>query len=317
MIYTIGEALIDFIPKEIDCDLKDVSQFSRVVGGAPCNVAGAIAKLNGKSALITQLGYDAFGDHIMDVCKSIGVCTEYISRTSKANTGLAFVSLKEDGSRDFSFYRNPSADLLLTVDDVSNITFNSEDYLHFCSVDLVESPMKKTHQYLIEKAQKEAVCISFDPNVRLPLWSSAQICQNTINDFIGYADILKIADDELFFITSQANEKKAIQQLFTGNVKVVIYTQGANGAKWISKNEEVEVHSLSVDAIDTTGAGDAFIGAILSQLQKRKIGRDDLLSIHKDDIEEMLLFASKVAAFSVQRSGAIASYPSLSQLVNE
>ena len=112
-IITIGEALIDFIPNQKGCQLKEVNGFDRVAGGAPANVAAAVAKLSGDAYFISQLGKDAFGDHIVDVLKSANVNTEYVLRTSEANTGLAFVSLKEDGNRDFLFYRNPSADMLL------------------------------------------------------------------------------------------------------------------------------------------------------------------------------------------------------------
>lgn len=145
-IFAIGEALIDFIPSQKGCALKEVVSFERVAGGAPANVCGAIAKLGGHAGFISQLGEDAFGDHIIDVLRDANVNTDYIMRTNKANTGLAFVSLKEDGNRDFSFYRNPSADLLLEDNMLEENWFENCGILHFCSVDLVESPMKYTQK---------------------------------------------------------------------------------------------------------------------------------------------------------------------------
>lgn len=141
-VISIGEALIDFIPNQNGGKLKNVSEFRRVAGGAPANVSAVVAKLGGKSSFISKLGKDAFGDYIIDVLNEVNVNTDYVLRTSKANTGLAFVSLKEDGNRDFSFYRNPSADMLLEADEVKKEWFNNCHILHFCSVDLIDSPMK-------------------------------------------------------------------------------------------------------------------------------------------------------------------------------
>ena len=150
-LFAIGEALIDFIPHVTHSKLKDVEQFSRQVGGAPCNVAATVSKLGGKSEMITQLGNDAFGDIIVETIEQLDVGTQYIKRTNKANTALAFVSLQDDGQRDFSFYRKPSADMLYQPENIDNIQVFQDDILHFCSVDLIESDMKYAHEKMIEK----------------------------------------------------------------------------------------------------------------------------------------------------------------------
>ena len=196
-VISIGEALIDFIPNQNGCKLKNVSGFRRVAGGAPANVSAVVAKLGGKSSFISKLGKDAFGDYIIDVLNEVNVNTDYVLRTSKANTGLAFVSLKEDGNRDFSFYRNPSADMLLEADEVKKEWFNDCHSLHFCSVDLIDSPMKLAHKKAIEYALESNSIISFDPNIRLPLWDSEQSCKNAISEFLPFAHIVKISDEEL------------------------------------------------------------------------------------------------------------------------
>ena len=152
-IITIGEALIDFIPNKKGCSLKEVVGFERVAGGAPANVAAVVSKLGGKSNFISQLGEDAFGDYIIDELNKVNVDTSYVLRTNKANTGLAFVSLKEDGNRDFSFYRNPSADMLLNESEINKEWFNDCHSLHFCSVDLIDCPMKEAHKKDVYKRQ--------------------------------------------------------------------------------------------------------------------------------------------------------------------
>ena len=168
-VTAIGEALIDFIPAQRDCALKEVESFTRVCGGAPTNVAAVVAKLQGNARLLTQVGNDAFGDYIVDTIQACGVKTDGVCRTDAANTALAFVSLKADGNRDFSFYRKPSADLLLQPEQIQPIWLEETGILHFCSVSLVESPMKETHKAVLKLAKKNHAIISFDPNIRLPL----------------------------------------------------------------------------------------------------------------------------------------------------
>ena len=153
-VISIGEALIDFIPHEKGAALKDVSNFLRVAGGAALNVAAAVSKLGGKSQMITKLGIDGFGDHILEEVKPLGVDVSKVLRTKEANTALAFVSLKEDGERDFSFYRNPSADMLLNASEIEEEVFTEGGILHFCSVSLIDAPIKDAHRKAIEFAKK-------------------------------------------------------------------------------------------------------------------------------------------------------------------
>ncbi|WP_042271842.1 carbohydrate kinase family protein [[Clostridium] dakarense] len=319
-IITIGEALIDFIPNKKGCMLKEVDGFERVAGGAPANVAAAIAKLSGDAYFISQLGNDSFGDHIIDILNDANVNTEYLLRTNKANTGLAFVSLKEDGNRDFSFYRNPSADMLLSKDEIKESWFEDCKILHFCSVDLVESPMKYAHKKAIEYAVKNNAIISFDPNVRLPLWNNPQDCKDVIKEFLPLSNILKISDEELEFITGIKDEKLALESLFVGNIKIIIYTKGPEGACFITKKDNimkvVEKEGINVNAIDTTGAGDSFIGSFLYQLGENNIELDEIENISDEKIKDMLLFSNKYAADTTTKKGAIAAMCTIEEFKN-
>lgn len=314
-LLAIGEALIDFIPNTTDSKLKDVEGFSRQVGGAPCNVACTTTKLGGNAEMITQLGDDAFGDLIVETIEAIGVKTNYLKRTTEANTALAFVSLTKDGERDFSFYRKPSADMLFKAQDVEDIDVTENDILHFCSVDLVESPMKQAHKALIEKVQKAGGTIVFDPNVRLPLWESEADCKNAIHEFLPLANVVKISDEELSFVTGLKDEEKAIQWLFQGNVQVVIYTKGPEGAVLFFKDGTViDKKGVKVKAVDTTGAGDAFIGALISRLVTSE--KTDVIQQLKEEGETILTFSNYVAATVTTKYGAIDSLPDLKE-VNE
>ncbi|MCH4327799.1 carbohydrate kinase family protein [Staphylococcus haemolyticus] len=315
-LYGIGEALIDFIPNVKNSELKDVEQFSRQVGGAPANVVSVARKMGASTEMVTQLGNDAFGDIIVETLKNIGVGTQFIKRTDEANTALAFVSLKEDGQRDFSFYRKPSADMLYKAEYLNEITINPNDVLHFCSVDLVESNMKEAHKAMVNKFKSANAIIVFDPNVRLPLWQNAEACKEAIHEFLPKANVIKISDEELEFITGEADEDKAIQSLFEGYVEAVIYTQGAAGASIILKDGTKIYHEgFKVKAIDTTGAGDAFIGAAIS----RMLLSDELniTKLLKEEGQDILKFSNMVAAKVTTKYGAIESIPTIEDVTTE
>lgn len=314
-LISIGELLIDFIPHEKGVALKDVVSFTRVPGGAPANVAAAVAKFGGKASLITKLGEDAFGDFLFEQLIEAGVAIDKVFRTKEAKTGLAFVSLRENGERDFSFYRNPSADLLLRDSEIDADWFNQGDVLHFCSVDLVESPMKKAHVKAIQAAKVRGGIISFDPNVRLPLWDDPQECRKTILEFIPMAHLVKVADDELEFITGIAEEQKAIASLFTGDVKAVVLTKAAKGADLYVHNKKYSTAGYAVKVEDTTGAGDAFIGGFIYQLLNLDAEPGNLEPLLSEHHQEILTFANASGALTTTGKGAISSLPTKDQVM--
>ncbi|WP_113672500.1 carbohydrate kinase family protein [Vallitalea guaymasensis] len=315
-LITIGEALIDFIPNKKQCRLKEVEYFTKSPGGAPANVAACASILGSQVKFISKLGYDAFGDFLIDTLKDAKVNVDDVLRTTAANTGLAFVSLTDDGERDFSFYRNPSADMLLEKKEIRRNWFSFNDILHFCSIDLVEAPVKYAHLQAIEYAIEQDVIISFDPNVRLSLWNNEKSCRKTILEFIPCAHIIKISNEELEFITGIKDEKDAIDTLFKGNVKMVIYTKGKDGVEVITKKSNIRVKGFSVEVIDTTGAGDSFIGSFLYQLLENGIDINTIDKINKDDMINMLSFSNACSAIVISRKGVINILPNKKE-VNE
>ncbi|MFB9330920.1 carbohydrate kinase [Paenibacillus aurantiacus] len=310
-VFTIGEALIDFIPHQKGGGLKEVDSFRKAAGGAPANVACAVAKLGGRSSFIGKLGADAFGDFLVETMEQAGVDTRYVFRTSEANTALAFVSLKADGNREFSFYRNPSADMLLEESEIAGEWFGEGDILHFCSVDLIEAPVKYAHRKAIALAKAAGAVVSFDPNVRLALWPDRESCRQTILEFLPHSHIVKISDEELAYITGHADEQTAIDSLFVGDVQHVVYTRGPEGAVWYARDFSVSVPGQRVAAIDTTGAGDAFVGSLLSRLAEEPAFAR---GIDEASAREMLAFANKAAAITVTRTGAIDSLPTMGEI---
>lgn len=313
-LVAIGEALIDFIPDKTGCEFHEVGAFSPATGGAPANVTAAYSKLGGKSRMITKLGKDPFGDVITRTLNDAGVDTSYISYTSEANTALAFVSLAKDGNRVFSFYRNPSADMLFAPEEVTGDILDNCYALHFCSVSLGDFPMRDAHRTAIAIARRQGAIISFDPNLRFMLWDDRDELKRVIWEFLPDCDILKISDEELEFITGTADFDEALPLLFKGNVKLVILTKGKDGACAVNSCGCVDSVGPVVKATDTTGAGDAFIGSLLWKLKSLGISREELASCPPDVISECLDFANRYCSISVQRPGAIPSYPEFNEV---
>ena len=281
-LYAIGEALIDFIPQESGRPMKDVLGFCPKVGGAPANVCGAFTRLGGKSEMITQLGDDPFGNKIEEALEENGIGTSHVLRTKEANTSLAFVALKEDGNREFSFYRKPGADMLFSKEKVEADWFKDAYALHFCSVSLGDFPMKKAHKKAIEAATEAGAIISFDPNLRFALWENLEDLKKAVLEFLPLAHVLKLSDEELYFLTGEDSIEAAKEKLFVGNVHLLIYTRGADGAECYTKKANAQSKGKKVKAVDTTGAGDAFIGSFLYQLYADGVTEADLPELTSD-----------------------------------
>ena len=305
-VVAIGELLIDFVPQQKGCSLDEVTHFERVAGGAPANVAAAVARLGGRAAMVSQVGEDAFGTHILKVLRSNGVDTTHVFRTGRANTGLAFVSLDATGNREFSFFRNPSADLFLSQDQITADIFDDCAALHFCSVDLVDWPVRAAHRKAIGLARRAGAIVSFDPNVRLPLWSSPEECQAAIREFLPYADLVKLSDDEVEFVTGCTDEREAAEKLFAMGCRLLIVTRGTDGsAAYTSAGAQGFAETLRVPVTDTTGAGDSFIGSLLYQLTRDGVDCGGLAALTGEQLTRYLAFSAQYASLTVQHKGAV------------
>ena len=307
-LLAIGEALIDMIPSNAG-RIMDVNNFTPKVGGAPLNVCGAYTKLGGSSNIITMLGKDPFGDKIVNELIGFGINTDYVKRTNAANTSLAFVALDENANREFSFYRDMGADMLMSEDDVDKNWFMDAYALHFCSVSLGDFPMRRAHNKAIKYAKENGLIVSFDPNVRLPLFDDHEYLKNVIHEYIQYADILKISDEEVEFIFGNKDIEENLDYLFDQGVKLLVYTSGKDGAVAYTKNVVAHSNGIKVNAVDTTGAGDGFIGCLLYQMAKENVDLEQINILTEEQLKTYLDLSNKFCSISVTKEGAIASYP--------
>ena len=315
MLVSIGEALVDMLPGATSCSLAQ-REWNPAVGGAPANVAAAYAILGGKARLLTGLGSDEYGDLIAQTLKGKGVDLSYAVRID-AKTALAFVSIGEGGERSFTFLRNPSADMLYPGDNLTPETFRDAFALSFSSVSLGDFPMRDAHRIAIRLARAAGAKIVFDPNLRPALWDKPEDMRRAVLDFLPEADILKIADDELAFITGEKNPEKALPFLFSGRVGLFLCTRGGEGATAYTRSGvSASVPAAKVRAVDTTGAGDAFLGAFLWRLART--ARDvDPAALPAPILTDCLAFACTYAGISVTRPGAIPSYPTLPETLQK
>lgn len=306
-VVCIGESLIDFMPT------GDELTFAAKAGGAPSNVCACIAKLGGVGCYLGKLSEDIFSRFLLKNMQKWGVNTDYTIIDKRYQTALAFVSHDENGDREFNFYRKESCDLMLNKDEIPENILRSGDILHFCSVGLVESPSKYAHLRAIELAKANNCIVSFDVNVRERLWDNINNCVSTIKDFLTYADIVKVTDEELVLLTGEKDELKAVKDLFdiTKNSKLLVVTKGSEGAiVYDRKMDSYFSKAADVKVVDTTGAGDCFIGCLLYKMNTG----DANLTL--DGIKAAMDFASLGCGVVIGKKGAVESMPTIADIEN-
>lgn len=306
LVVCFGEMLIDFVPTISGLSLSDAPAFKKAPGGAPANVAVGIARLGGSSAFIGKVGEDEFGYMLAEILKENNVNNEGMRFDPGARTALAFVTLRSDGEREFMFYRNPSADMLLKEAELDLDLIRKAKIFHYGSISLITEPCKSAHIAAAKVAKDAGVFLSYDPNLRLPLWPSAESAREGILSIWDTADIIKISEEEISFLTKGEDpyDDAVVQKLFHPNLKLLLVTEGPEGCRYYTKKFSGRVKGLKVDAVDTTGAGDAFVAGILSQL-----AMDLSLLQNEDRLREALKFANACGALTVKERGAIPALP--------
>ncbi|XP_030527832.1 probable fructokinase-4 [Rhodamnia argentea] len=312
LIVSFGEMLIDFVPTVSGVSLAEAPGFLKAPGGAPANVAIAVTRLGGKSAFVGKLGDDEFGHMLAGILKQNGVNGDGINFDQGARTALAFVTLRADGEREFMFYRNPSADMLLRPEELNLELIRSGKIFHYGSISLIVEPCRSAHLKAMEVARDAGALLSYDPNLRLPLWPSAEEAREQIMSIWDKADVIKVSDNELEFLTgSDKIDDESAMSLWHPNLKLLLVTLGEKGCRYYTKNFHGEVNAFHVNTVDTTGAGDAFVGALLCHLV-------DDHSILEDEgrLRKVLNFANACGAITTTKKGAIPALPAESDVLS-
>jgi fructokinase len=320
-VICFGEALIDFLNITDKCDEKfRVNDFRQYPGGAPANAAVAVAKLGGRAHFSGQVGSDMFGDFLEQSLKYYRVDTHFLLRHVSAKTPLAFVSLDKVGERSFSFYRDNSADILLTRSQLEKTIFCSEqvndNYIfHFCSNTLTSNDIADTTTFAVKTAKSQGALISFDVNLRHSLWSTAKADIVLVNQLVDQAHVLKFSLEELDYL-SKGHHSAFIKRSFNQQACLILVTDGGNDIVYHSKYNSGTIRPPEVDVVDTTAGGDGFVGGLLFGLSQLGFNQAELNKLTKDEerLRCLLYFASACGAYAVSRAGAFPALPSLEQV---
>lgn len=306
----IGEILIDFTPA--GGNEAGHSAFTANPGGAPANVMAALAKWGRKTAFMGKAGADQFGYFLKNTLEQSGVDARGLVLSQEYRTTLAFVHLDQEGDRSFSFYRNPGADMMLHADEVSLEVIEQSSLLHFGSVSLTDEPAASATLHAVREARRMGKLISFDPNLRLPLWRSKELAAERINEGLQYAHIVKLSEEELEFLTGTDNLEQGTRQLYEDyNLPVILVTLGAKGAFYRLGGATGLVTGNPVQPVDTTGAGDCFFAGFLFKLQESGQSLDRL---DPQVMDGLLRFANASGALITLGKGAIPAIPAMEDI---
>lgn len=307
-VVALGELLIDFTESgksEQGNLLLEVNP-----GGAPCNVLAMLNHLGKKVAFVGKVGQDMFGNLLKNTLDEVGISSEYLLMDQDIRTTLAFVHTLPDGDREFSFYRNPGADMMLRESEVNPELLKQTKIFHFGTLSMTHDEVRKATKKAIACAKEAGALISFDPNLREPLWSSLDLAKEQMEYGFQQCDILKISDNEIQFVTGEEDYDQGIRILQERyHIPLILLTLGKDGSRAYYRDMRVEKEGFFVNAIETTGAGDTFCGCSLGYLLEH-----DLQNLTENELEEMLTFANAGAALITLKKGAIRSMPTQQEI---
>ena len=282
-------------------------------GGAPCNVLAMLKKLGHNVAFIGKVGDDIFGHELKEMLDEVGIDSEGLITDTDARTTLAFVKTFEDGDRDFSFYRNPGADMLLGREEINTSLLQSTKIFHFGTLSMTGEPARSATIYAVTEAKKAGAMISFDPNIREPLWDDMEEARRQVMKGLEYCDILKISDNEIQWLTDKEEYTEGVEWILERyNITLITVSLGKSGSMAFYRADPASGYIkaeaapfIQENTIETTGAGDTFGGCVLHFVLER-----GLKDICEKDLKEMLTFANAAASIITTRRGALRVMPS-------
>ena len=304
-VVALGELLIDFTDNGMS--EQGNTLFEANPGGAPCNVLAMLTKLGRKTAFIGKVGEDIFGVKLRGVLEDVGIDVSNLISDKEVRTTLAFVQTFEDGDRDFSFYRNPGADMMLSEDDLNVKLLKKAKIFHFGTLSMTHKTVRNTTKKAIKIAKENGALISFDPNLRPPLWESLDAAKKQVAYGLGKCDILKISDNEIQWFTGKEDYDEGIKVLQKKyNIPLIVLSMGKDGSRAYYKDMRVERAAFVQEkTIETTGAGDTFGGCCLHYILK--YGMENL---DEEKLGKMLTFANGAASLITTKKGALRVMPS-------
>ena len=307
-VTALGELLIDLTQNGMSEQGNPILEANP--GGAPCNVLALLAKMGHKAAFIGKVGKDGFGEQLTAGLVETGISTEGLMYDEAVHTTLAVVHTYADGDRDFSFYRNPGADMMLRPEEVKDEIIRNSKIFHFGSLSMTDEPCRSAHLHALKVAEEAGVLRSYDPNLRPPLWPNLDVAKENILELMGHCDILKISDNEIQWLSGKEDYDEGIAWLRERfDIPLIFLTLGKDGSRAYCGDVRTEQAGFKLNTIETTGAGDTFFGSVLHHVLTK-----DFRPYTKEELDEMLLFANAAAALVTTRRGALRVMPSAEEI---
>jgi fructokinase len=308
-VTALGELLIDFTENGMSGQGNPIYEANP--GGAPCNVLAMLTKLGRKTAFIGKVGHDIFGNRLKEILAETGIDISNLVMDEEARTTLAFVETFPDGDRDFSFYRNPGADMMLREEEVHEELLQDSTIFHFGTLSMTHEQVRCATKKAVETAKASGAVVSFDPNLREPLWKSLEDAKEQVAYGLSKCDFLKISDNEIQWFTGEEDFDAGIRKLKEQyDIPLIVLSMGKDGSRAYYKDLRVEAAPfLQEHTIETTGAGDTFGACCLHHILK--YGLDGL---DEDKLREMLTFANAAASIITTRKGALRVMPDVSEI---
>ncbi len=308
-VTALGELLIDFTENGVSGQGNTIYEANP--GGAPCNVLAMLAKLERKTAFIGKVGQDIFGNRLKDILAETGIDISNLVMDKDIRTTLAFVETFPDGDRDFSFYRNPGADMMLREDEVREDILRDTKIFHFGTLSMTHEEVRRATKKAVETAKAAGAVLSFDPNLREPLWNSLEEAKEQTAYGLSKCDFLKISDNEIRWFTGEEDFDAGIRKLREQyDIPLIVLSMGKDGSRAYYKDFRVEAAPfLQENTIETTGAGDTFGACCLHYVLQCGLDGFD-----EDSLREMLVFANAAASIITTRKGALRVMPTMNEV---
>lgn len=308
-VTALGELLIDFTENGVSGQGNPM--FEANPGGAPCNVLAMLTRLGHKTAFIGKVGKDFFGEQLKSAIQEVGINADYLQMDEKVHTTLAFVHTLPDGDRDFSFYRNPGADMMLAEEEVPAELLNDTKIFHFGTLSMTHEGVRKATKKAVTLAKQAGALISFDPNLRPPLWNSLEDAREQVLYGLEHCQILKISDNEIQWLTDEQDYTDGVKWINDRfHIPLVLVSMGKEGSRAYYQGKMVEAAPyLREDTVETTGAGDTFCGCVLHY-----IAEHGLENLSDADLKEMLDYANCAASIITTKKGALRVMPTKEEI---
>ena len=314
-VVCLGELLIDLVSTQENASLADSPGFVKAPGGAPANVAVAVVRMGGSAGFIGKVGDDPFGHYLKSVLEAEGVDCAHLAFSQEARTTLAFIGVRSDGAKDIAFYRNPGADMMLCPGDIIPGYISGARAFHFGSVSMIDEGPKAATVTCAELAREMGRLVSYDPNLRPPLWDTMEHAYEEIWRGFELADVAKVSEEEWEFVTGTTDLAAGARGILDRGVKLVVVSRGENGCYFTNGRHEGELPGLSVEVAETIGAGDGFVGAMLVELLAAVEAGASLDSLPADDLMRIMRIANCAGALTCTKVGAIPALPSRDEVM--